>query len=283
MQEVIEPQRIGEFIRIVFSRLWQEPAGLPAGDILAHIPKATQLSDYEISLYPSTTIPRYEKIVRLATIPLVKAGWLVKSKGRWYLTEEGRRACRSFQSPEDFYKQAVQLLDEWRQSHSALTLVTEEAEEQAWVQIRRYLQAMKPYEFQDVAGELLKAMGYHIAWTAPPGKDRGYINFILYSDALGVSLPRIKVHLQHSGQPALLEGFKSFLSVLSAEDAGLFISTGGFTSSVREEAGAQDNARVVLVDAENFFDLWVEYYDRLTQAARQRLPLKPIYFLSFME
>jgi restriction system protein len=279
----LEPKRIGEFIRIVFARLWEEPSGLPAGDVLMHIPKATPLSDYEKSFYPSTTIPRYEKIVRLATIPLVKAGWLVKSKGRWYLTEEGRRAVHSFQGPEDFYKQAVQLLDDWRQSHSALTLVTEEAEEQAWAQIRQYLQAMKPYEFQDLAGELLKAMGYHVAWIAPPGKDRGYINFIVYSDPLGVGLPRIKVHLLHSGQPALLEGFKSFLSVLGPEDAGLFISTGGFTGSVREDARAQGDSRVALVDAETFFDLWVEYYDRLTQAARQRLPLKPIYFLSFME
>jgi restriction system protein len=279
----LEPGRIGEFIRIVFARLWDEPAGLPAGEVLAHVAKATQLSDYESSFYPSTNTPRYEKIVRLATIPLVKAGWMVKGKGRWYLTDEGRQACRSFLGPADFYQRAVQLLDEWRQTHSAAALVTEEAEEQAWTQIRQYLLSTKAYEFQDLTGELLKAMGYHIAWIAPPGKDRGYINFIIYSDPLGVSLPRIKVHLQHSGQPALLEGFKSFLAVLGAEDAGLFISSGGFTGSVRDEARAQGAARVVLIDLESFFDLWVEYYDRLTQAARQRLPLKPLYFLSFME
>jgi restriction system protein len=279
----LEPKRIGEFIRIVFARLWDEPAGLPVGEVLAHIPRATQLSEYEGSLYPSTTIPRYEKIIRLATIPLVRAGWMVKGKGRWCLTDAGRQACRTFQGPEDFYKRAVQLLDEWRQSHSAVTLVTEEAEEQAWTQIRQYLLGLKAHEFQDLTGELLKAMGYHVAWTAPPGKDRGYVNFIIYSDPLGVSLPRIKVHLQHSGQPTLLEGLKSFLSVLGLDDAGLFISTGGFTASVREEAGAQGDARIVLVDLETFFDLWVEYYERLTQAARQRLPLKPLYFLSFME
>jgi hypothetical protein len=26
--------------------------------------------------------------------------------------------------------------------------------------------------------------------------------------------------------------------------------------------------------------MWVEYYDRLSRAARQRFPLKPIYFLA---
>jgi hypothetical protein len=34
---------------------------------------------------------------------------------------------------------------------------------------------------------------------------------------------------------------------------------------------------------ENFFDLWVEYYDKLTHAARQRFPLKAVYFLSPVE
>ena len=279
----LEPQRIGEFIRIVFSRLWEEPSGLPAGDVLMYIPKATPLSDYEKSYYPSTTIPRYEKIIRLATIPLVKAGWLVKSKGRWYLTEEGRRACRSFQGPEDFYKQAVQLLDEWRQSHSALTLVTEEAEEQAWAQIRQYLQAMKPYEFQDLAGELLKAMGYHVAWIAPPEKDHGRIDLVAYTDPIGAKGPRILVQLQHKGQPVTMEGLKAFLSVMSDGDYGLLISTGGFTYEVSEARRKETFKKTTLLDLENFFDLWVRYYDQLSEEARARFPLTKIYFLSGMQ
>ena len=141
---------------------------------------------------------------------------------------------------------------------------------------------MRIYEFQDLVTELLKAMDYHIAWIAPPGKDRGYINLIAYADPLGVSQPRIKLHILHSGQPAMMEGFKSFLTVLGQGDAGLFVSTGGFTSSVREEAQAQPDSRIVLMDLENFFDLWVEFYEKLSHAARQRLPLKPVYFLSFV-
>jgi restriction system protein len=278
----LDPGRIGEFIRIIFAKLWREPAGLPVEEVLAHIPNAIRLTVYESSYYPSTTIPRYEKIVRLATIPLTKAGWLVKSRGRWYLTEEGRRACRGFKTSKDFTLEAGRLFDEWRQTCSSLSLATEEAEEKAWKQIRSYLQELRLYEFQDLVTELLKAMDYHIAWIAPPGKDRGYINLIAYSDPLGVNQPRIKLHILHSGQPAMVEGFKSFVSVLGAGDAGLFISTGGFTANVREEAQALPDSRVVLMDLENFFDLWVEFYDKLTQAARQRLPLKPIYFLSFV-
>jgi restriction system protein len=276
----IAPQRIGEFLRIIFVRLWQENAGLPAADILAYIPQATLLTDYEIGVSPSTRTPRYEKAIRLATTPYVNAGWLVKSRGRWLLTEEGKRACKGFTSAEAFYNEATHILEEWHESRSVLALITEEAEEKAWEQIRSYLQQMRPYEFQQLVGDLLTAMGYHTAWSAPAQKERGFVNFVVYADSLGLGVPRIKVHILHSGQAVLYEGLKAFMSVLGRDEAGIFISSGGFTSNVMEEAQSQNAFRITLVDLENFFEMWVEYYDRLSRAARQRFPLKPIYFLA---
>ena len=276
----IAPRRIGEFLRIIFVRLWQESAGLPVGEIMAYIPQATLLTDYESGVSPSTHTPRYEKAIRLATSPYVNAGWLVKSRGRWLLTEEGKRACKSFPTADAFYQEAARIFDVWQETRSLLALITEEAEEKAWEQIRSYLQEMRPYEFQILAGDLLTAMGYHVAWSAPPQKERGFVNFVLYADSLGLSVPRIKVHVLHSGQPVLYEGLKAFMSVLGNGEAGIFISSGGFTSSVMEESQSQRTFQITLVDLENFFDMWVEYYDKLTHAARQRFPLKPIYFLA---
>jgi restriction system protein len=279
----ISPQRVGELLRIVFVRLWQESTGLPAADILAHIPQATPLTDYERDLIPSTHTPRYERVIRLATTPYARAGWLVKTKDRWILTEEGKRACKSFTSAHAFYQEAGRIFNEWRENRSLQALVTEEAEEMALEQIRSYLQDMKPYEFQILVEDLFTAMGYHIAWVAPREKERGFVNCVIHSDPLGLSIPRIKVHILHSGQPVLLEGLKAFLSVLGPEDAGIFISSGGFTSSVIQEAQAQKSCRITLIDLDNFFDLWVEYYDDLTIAGRQRFPLKPVHFLSPLE
>jgi restriction system protein len=279
----ISPQRVAEFLRIIFVRLWPESAGLPVGDLLEHIPQATPLTDYERELFPSTHTPRYERVIRLATTPYARAGWLVKSKDRWLLTEEGRRACKSFTSADAFYQEAGRIFNEWRENRSLQALVTEEAGEMALEQIRAYLQEMKPYEFQVLVGDLFTAMGYHIAWGAPPEKERGFVNFVIHSDPLGMSLPRIKVHILHSGQSVLLEGLKAFMSVLGPEDVGVFISSGGFTSSVIQEAQAQKSYRITLIDLDNLFDLWVEYYDRLTNAGRQRFPLKPIHFLSPLE
>jgi restriction system protein len=282
MTEIV-PQRIGEFLRIVFVRLWQENAGLPVGDILASIPQATPLTEYESETFPSTHTPRYARAIRLATTPYVKAGWLVKSKGRWFLTDDGKRACKSFTTADAFYQEAGRILDEWRQNRSLMALVTEEAEEMAWEQIRTYLQEMKPYEFQTLAEDLLTAMGYHLAWAAPPEKDHGFVNFVIYTDPLGLSVPRIKVHVMHSGQPVVLEGLKAFQSVLGPEDVGIFISSGGFTRNVKEEAQAQRSTSITLINLEDFFDLWVEYYDTLSDAGRQRFPLKPVHFLSPLE
>jgi len=70
------------------------------------------------------------------------------------------------------------------------------------------------------------------------------------------------------------------MSGLAADEAGIFISSGGFTNSVIQAAHAQKSSRITLIDLESLFNLWVEYYDRLTQAGRQRFPLKPIHFLA---
>ena len=71
----ISRARTGEFLRIVFELLWNKPEGLQAKEILDTIPKKTELTEYEEGYYKSTpSSPRFEKIVRFATIDLVKAG-----------------------------------------------------------------------------------------------------------------------------------------------------------------------------------------------------------------
>ena len=38
--------------------------------------------------------------------------------------------------------------------------------------------------------------------------------------------------------------------------------------------------RIVLVDDTRLVELWTEHYERLDDVDRQRLPLRPIYFLA---
>src|SRR5690242_15211268 len=125
--------RIGELLRSVLELLWNRSDGMPAREILAFLPQITQLSEYEKGYTPPSNTPRYERIVRLATIPLVRAGWLIKTdKGRWVLTDDGRQACRSYPNARELYKEALRLFEASRQSAPSSALAIEEAEEKAW-------------------------------------------------------------------------------------------------------------------------------------------------------
>ncbi len=289
----ITRQRTGQFLQVVFKLLLDKPEGLPAKEVLAEIPKKVALTEYENGYYPSSlNSQRFGKIVRFATIDLVKAGWLVKSKGRWFITEEGRKAYKKFADPEEFYKEAVRLYQVWKRSRPQekglepedietspkVSITFEEAQELAEQQIQQIVETINPYEFQDFVADLLKAMGYFIYWVAPPGKDGG-IDIIAYSDPLGAHGPRIKVQVKHKiGKQITVEPLRSFLSKLTVDDIGIYVSSGGFTSDAEKESRLQENRKITLIGFEALIELWIEYYPKLTQEARQRLPLKPIYF-----
>jgi restriction system protein len=139
---------------------------------------------------------------------------------------------------------------------------------------------MPPYDFQDLIAALLRGMGYHVAWVAPPGKDDG-LDIVSYTDPLGAEGPRIKTQVRRRNESkTTLDDLRSFLSTLSNQDVGIFVSTSGFTVDATREARRQETRRITLIDLETFFDLWVENYENLNEQDRQRLPLKPVYFLS---
>ncbi len=272
--------RIGELLRGVLELLWTKPDGMPAREVLAFLPEVTDLTDHERGFAPGTNAPRYERTVRLATMPLVKAGWLVKTdKGRWLITDEGRQAARRYPNARELYKEALRVFDESRQSSPSSAMVVEEAQEKSWEQIHKYLLDTRRNEFRALVAELLRAMGYHVAWVAPPEKDHGQIDLVAHTDPLGTRGPRIIVQVRHKGQPVTMEGVTSFLALLGANDYGLFISSGGFTGEVMQEIRTDPTQHTTLLDLENFFDLWIEHYEKLSDDAKRRFPLKKIYFL----
>src|SRR3990170_1840762 len=111
----ITPRRNGEFLRTAFELLWDEPDGLQAKVVLAGIGDKIRLTEFERGTYESSPqSPRFHRIVRFASIPVVKAGWLSKSKGIWAITDEGRRAYHDLPDPEAFYREAKRLYQEWK-------------------------------------------------------------------------------------------------------------------------------------------------------------------------
>jgi restriction system protein len=288
----ISRTRVGELVRGVFQLLLPYPEGLPGKLVLERLPTIIPPTDFENSTYPKRPdIRRYEKIVRFSTIAAVKAGWLTKNKGLWSLTDEGRGAFDRFPDPDAFALEANRLYRQWRRqqppdgdddytdgpSKAATTL--EEADESAWAEIEEYLGAVNPYDFQDMVAGLLRGMGYHVAWVAPPGPDRG-VDVIAHGDPLGVGSPRIKVQVKRSGDRMSVRDIRSFLAVLAEGDVGLFVASGGFTKDAEDEARNQEKRRIMLLDLRRFVDLWVEHYEKIPEVQRRLLPLQPVYFLA---
>jgi restriction system protein len=282
-------------LRALFALLIPVPEGMQAREVLAALESRMTLSEYEAGTYRSGG-KRFDKIVRFATVDLVKAGWLYKEKGRWTVTSEGEKAFREFVDPEAFYKEAVRLYRQWKATQveelehadedsveettaKAASITLETAEEQAWSEIDQYLRSINPYEFQEIVASLLRAMGYHISWIAPKGRDGG-IDIMAASDPLGTKPPRIKVQVKRQSQSVDVDGLRSFMAVLGDGDVGIFVSVGGFTKNAAEEARLQEKRKITLLDNEQLFDLWVEYYEKLKDEDRRRLPLKQVYFLS---
>jgi Restriction endonuclease len=67
----------------------------------------------------------------------------------------------------------------------------------------RYVQSMPPYDFQNLVAALLRAMGFHVSWIAPPGPDKG-IDILAHTDPLGTSTPEFDLEYERSGRPESL-------------------------------------------------------------------------------
>lgn len=297
----ITRRRQGEMIQTLFRILETEPDGLQAKDAIARVEGQLELTEFEKSTFPKNPdLVRFPKILRFSTIGPVKAGWLRKKSGTWTLTEEGRVAMKEFPDAEALFRESGRLYKQWKASQPdddpansvvaptenaesgdpglIATTTLEEAQEAARQAILDYVASINPYRFQDLVGKLMEAMGYHVVWIAPKGKDGG-LDLIAQSDPLGVHGPRIKGQVKRRPDSKTTEEeLRSFLSLVEPADVGVYISLGGFTSDT-QAAARRSSRRITLIDGEGLLDLWVEHYDKLDQEGRGLLPIKPVHFL----
>lgn len=286
-------RRQGEMLQTLFQVLKREPDGLPAKDAIARVEQTMELTEFERATFPNNpAFVRFPKILRFTTINSVKAGWLLKQKGVWTITDEGKAALTQFPDPEALFRESRRLYKQWKaeqpdepdetedESETALVAATtlEEAEESARSDILGYMAKTPPYRFQDLVGKLLEAMGYHVVWIAPKGPDGG-LDLVAQTDPLGVTGPRIKGQVKRRPNDKVTENeLRSFISLIETHDVGVFISLGGFTREAMRH-GRETSRRVTLIDGEGLLDLWVEHYENLDEDGRQLLPIKPVHFL----
>src|SRR5258708_4775042 len=164
-----------------------------------------KLTEYEKAVHEKSGYIRWRSVVHFYSIDCVKAGYLQKSSGRWKLTPEGEKALKK--PAAEFIASAVQQYRAWK-ANKAISdgqgsdvadepeeeklvrqTAYESAVEQARSEIEEHIDKLGWYDFQKLVAELLVAMGYHVPFVAPPGRDGG-VDVIAYKDPLGTVAPR---------------------------------------------------------------------------------------------
>lgn len=263
---------------------------MPMRDMMVGVEKAVDLSDWAKERYEKSGYIRWQSVLHFYSIDCVKAGYIVKKKGVWYLTHEGEDALKL--GPMKLLESATQAYRKWKTEQSAdangenediavkdTTVTLEEVEQIAMDGLESYISEKNAYEFQDLVAALLRGMGYYTPFVAPRGKDGG-IDVVAYRDPLGTDSPRIQVQVKHRESSASVQEVRQLMGLLQKEgDVGIFVSTGGFTSDAKR-AARSSHVHVELIDLTRFITLWQEFYENLVDEDKSLLPLTPIYFLA---
>lgn len=264
---------------------------MPIRDIMEKIEKTVDLNKWERERYEKTGYIRWTSVLHFYSIGFVKAGYLIKKKGIWYLTPEGEKALMSIK-PEQLLEKADEAYYKWQKEHPRIQdkngtdVIPEHAapsfdeyEQKAMESLQHFVNQKNPYEFQDLVAALLRGMGYYTPFVAPKGKDGG-VDIVAYKDPLGTESPRIQVQIKHRESAATGPEVRQLMGLLQkAGDVGIFVSTSGFTPDGKAEV-KKSHAHVELIDLNRFISLWQEFYNKMNEEDKSLMSIRPIYFLA---
>jgi restriction system protein len=140
----------------------------------------------------------------------------------------------------------------------------------------------KGHDMARLVEKLLNAQGY-TTYRSPEGPDYG-IDILAAPGPLGFGQPRIVVQVRSGDTPADRATVDQLIGTMQNvnADQGLFVSWGGFKSSVDKEV-ARQFFRVRLWDQQALIDQVLANYDKLDEDLRAELPLKRIWTLAVAE
>lgn len=271
----------------------QDGGSMQFSELKKRLPTLIDFDEWEMFMYPKTGELRWVVNLQYYSIDLVKSGYLIKNKGEWVITDEGRKALKKYhKEPFLLFEDTHARYAEWEKNNrnakgceedeEALidsvpnNVVLENIKQQANDDVRAYIEQRTPYEFQDMVAAVLRAMGYYTPFVAPKGKDGG-VDVIAYSDPLGAMKPILKVQVKHYSisNPVSVDVIHKIIGV-AEKDTPIIVTSGRFTEDARVTA-RQKNVR--LIDGTEFIELWIEYYSQLSEDDKLLMPIEPVYFI----
>ena len=298
MSKKLAPSRAlaAKTIHCAFKILKKNNNEMAVKELLKEMEKELELNDWAKERYEKSGYIRWQSIFHFFSIDCIKAGYLIKKSGIWYLTPEGIEAEK---------KDEVELLEivtekykKWAEENNKTIkesdeddedtslkeelLIYNDLQDKAMEGMIKYINGKNPYEFQDLIAALLRGMGYYTTFIAPKGKDGG-VDIIAYKDPLGTTIPRILVQIKHKENTTSVKEIRELMGLLQKHgDVGLFVSTGGFSPDAKSTA-RNSNVHIELIDQNRFIELWQEFYNKLPDLDKNLFSLRPIYFLDIKE
>src|SRR5205085_5340421 len=139
---------------------------LSGREVIDEVEKRVQLDEWARERYEKTGYIRWQSILHFFTIDCIKAGYLVKKKGVWFLTPEGEAALKL--GEVELLKTATDKYREWKIKNQPdvessdseepegadvvheREMTVDEIEQLAMDGIRKFIYAKNAYEFQDI-------------------------------------------------------------------------------------------------------------------------------------
>ena len=227
LSKLSRSKEVGAKVIFAALQILKEKGGeAPGREVLAEVEKRVQFDDWARVTYEKSGHVRWQSFLHFFSIDCIKAGYLVKKKGVWYLTPEGENALqlgevglldsaragyrkwRDENQPPESKEEEV--AEEGQQGQEA---TIHEIEQQAIEGLKKQINLNNPYEFQELVAALLRGMGYYTPFVAPQGKDGG-VDVIAYRDPLGAVSPRIKVQIKHRESPASVQEVRQLIGLL---------------------------------------------------------------------
>lgn len=146
-------------------------------------------------------------------------------------------------------------------------------------QIRAFLsRRFKGHDLSNLVAAILEAQGYTVR-TSAAGPDDG-VDIIAGRGPLGFDPPRLAVQVKSSESPSDVKVIRELQGTMKnfGADQGLFVSWGGYRSSVLREA-ARAWFEIRLWDADDVVRMIQTHYDQLPEELQAELPLKRIWTL----
>jgi len=282
----IPTQRINQILKTIFELLWFEPQGLYVSDLIRYLKKSIPFTDFENESFPfAPNIPRFEVIMRVGTIPLVKAGWLEKTKsGRWYITTFGRNASYHYSNLNDVFSASIQAIQEWQSKEEKRIAIFDtdpfnSAQEFASSQIRQYLELLEIKDLRIIISSLLKALGCFNTWDLPINDDNGQFDMVFSLDPIGLKPPRLMVHVAKFSDVSTFEKINEFSEKLGQNDTGIFFSFSGFSVDAHQYSLDLKKPSIRLIDLDDFLNLWTTNIEKIDQIGISKFPIRPVHFL----